>query len=104
MSFQKGNTYGKLNGRPKGVKNKLTQTVKQIIDDNANDLLELAIKTCRENPEKNQALLSKLIDKFLPTLNKNENTNENITLYDETLERIIEKVKELNKPIESEVS
>ena len=99
MRFIKGES-GNINGRPKGAVSKLTQTVKDIIDKNSTELLNLAINQCKNNPETSQALLGKLIDKFLPTLNKNENKNENTTIYDETLERVISEVKKLNKEAE----
>ena len=41
MPFQKGNTYGNRKGRPKGVDNKITKEIKEILQEvvfNANEI------------------------------------------------------------------
>lgn len=95
MPFKKG--HNKIGGRKREVKNKINKSLREMLQQKAPDLLKSALKVCQEDPANSQALIGKLLDKVLPTLNKNENTNENITIYDETLERIIQQVKEINK-------
>lgn len=60
-------------GRPKGSKNKRLFDVRQILQNNSTFLLEKALKLIRDDPEKNQALLLKLLDKIVPTTQINAN-------------------------------
>ena len=66
--------YGfKSGGRQKGTPNKSTQEVRELLDLNKIEIVEKAIEEALNG---NNTILSKLLDKLLPTLA--ETTNHNI--------------------------
>ena len=72
MKFEKGNTKSK--GRPKGTPNKTTQEVRNLLESNRNDLVQRALDLAlsKDTSKTNIALLSKLLDKIIPTLQHTE--------------------------------
>jgi len=72
MPFEKGNKKSK--GRPKGTPNKVTQEVRDLLESNRTDLVKRAIDLVltKNTDNTNITILSKLLDKLIPTLQQTE--------------------------------
>ena len=66
-------------GRPKGSKNKENKALATILEDEKGNLLKEAIKLAYEG---NTAIMTKLLDKIVPTLNSNANINTELNSDD----------------------
>lgn len=64
MKFEKG--HKKVGGKQKGSKNKSTLIFEDLLKNSKYELLEVAIKMAKEG---NAAIMNKLLDKFMPSLN-----------------------------------
>lgn len=75
-------------GRPKGSKNKENKALAELLEDEKLGLLQKAIKLAKSG---NVPIMTKLLDKIVPTLtfNENDNTNKNLT-PDEMLRVVIQ--------------
>lgn len=66
---------GNYKGRPKGVKNKLTNDVTSILRLNSAAIIQKAIDCVYDKPEKFQVIFGKLLDKIAPSLSISTNIN-----------------------------
>ena len=81
-------------GRPKGSKNKENKALAEILESEKTDLLEKAIKLAKKG---NIPIMTKLLDKIVPTLNYNETTTQ-VETIDSLLNKMYEeRVKYVNK-------
>ncbi len=72
MAFEKGNKLSK--GRTKGSQNKTTQEVRELLESNRTDLVQRALDLVlvKDLEKTNVTMLSKLLDKIIPTLQQTE--------------------------------
>jgi hypothetical protein len=80
--------------RPKGSKNVLRGNAKQILEDNTGFLINKAIDCINEDPKTYQTLFAKLLDKIAPSLQKNENINQDKD-YEIKLKEILDRANQL---------
>lgn len=72
MPFEKG--HKKAKGRPKGVPNKTTQEIRDLLESNKNALVQRALDLAlsEDTDKTNVTILTKLLDKIIPTLQHTE--------------------------------
>jgi hypothetical protein len=98
MAFEKG-ISGNPNGRAKGSFNNDTILLRSVLEGKKEKILNVAIKLAlgdaKNDPD--TFILGKLLDKVLPTMTKNENTNHDGDFLDELKAQIILKRQEISK-------